>query len=239
MSPDDSQPTIVLVHGAFAESGSWNGVIGCLRNRGYDIVAVANPLRGVSNDAAYTAGVMATIDGPIVAVGHSYGGSVISTAATGNDQVMSLVFVAAFAPEEGESIGELSNKLPGSTLEETLAAVPLPDGSADLYIRRDKYRRQFAADVSAEQAAVSAATQRPLRDIALTEGAGKPAWTSIPSWFVLPTADRNIPFEMHRFMAERAEAQEILEVQGASHSVEVSRADAVANVILNAAEFVY
>ena len=232
-----SKPTIVLVHGAFAESASWHAVIRRLHDRGYTTVAAPNPIRSVAADAAFVASVLRSLEGPIVLVGHSYGGAVISNAALGNEQVKALVFVAGFAPIEGESIGELSSRFPGSTLGDTLLAVPLPDGSTDLYIRQERYHAQFAADVPAAQATLDAATQRPLRDVALNEGAGPPAWRSIPSWFVLPELDRNIPIAAHRFMAERAEAREVVEIAGASHSVAVSHADAVAGVILGAAEY--
>ena len=142
--------------------------------------------------------------------------------------------MAAFAPEEGESIGGLSGLYPGSTLGDTLATVPLPDGTADLYIRREEYRGQFAADVPAGRAAVMAATQRPLRDVALDEGTGPPAWREIPSWFVIPGSDKNIPPEAPRFMADRAGAREVLEIEGASHAVGVSHPDEVAGVIFAA-----
>lgn len=235
---DVSRSTVVLVHGAFAESASWNGVIRRLQDQDYTAIAAANPLRSVSGDAEFVAGVLESIEGPIVLVGHSYGGSVISNAAFGNENVGALVFVAAFAPEEGESIGELSGRFPGSTLGDTLATVPLADGTTDLYIRQDKYHQQFAADIPAEQATLNGVTQRPLRDVALNEGSGPPAWRSVPSWFVFPELDKNIPLAAHRFMAERAEAHETVEVEGASHAVPVSHPDEVANVILGAVSYV-
>jgi pimeloyl-ACP methyl ester carboxylesterase len=239
-NPQDgsSRPTIVLVHGAFAESASWNGVIRRLQEQGYTAVAAANPLRSVSGDAEFVASILDSIQSPVVLVGHSYGGSVISNAALGNENVKALVFVAAFAPEEGESIGELSGRFPGSTLGETLEIVPLADGSTHLYIRQEEYHQQFAADVSAEQAALDSVTQRPLRDVALNEGSGAPAWKSIPSWFVFPELDKNIPLEAHRFMAERAQAREVVEVEGASHAVAASRPEEVADMILRAARAV-
>lgn len=229
-----SRPTIVLVHGAFAESSSWGGVIEHLHAEGYISISAANPLRSLSGDAESVASILGSINGPVVLVGHSYGGSVISGAALGNKNVEALVFVAAFAPDEGESIGELSGLYPGSTLGETLATVSLPDGTTDLYIRQVEYHGQFAADVPAEQAALMAATQRPLRDVALNEGAGQPAWREIPSWFLVPVLDKNIPPRAQRFMAERAGARETIEVEGASHAVSVSRPDEVSNLILTA-----
>jgi pimeloyl-ACP methyl ester carboxylesterase len=235
MNPQDgSQPTVVLVHGAFAESASWNGVIRRLQDQGYTAIAAAIPLRSVSGDAELLASILDSIEGSIVLVGHSYGGSVMSTAALGKDNVKALVFVAAFAPEEGESIGELSGRSPGSTLGETLESVRLSDGTTDLYIRQEEYHQQFAADAPAEQAALDAVTQRPLRDVAQNEGSGAPAWKSVPSWFVFPELDKNIPLEAHRFMAERAQAREVVEIEGAPHAVGVSHPEEVADVILRA-----
>ena len=235
-NPQDgsSRPTVVLVHGAFAESASWDGVIGRLHAEGYTAIAVPNHLRSLSGDAESVASVLDSIEGPVVLVGHSYGGSVISGAALGRENVRAMVFVAAFAPEEGESIGELSGFYPGSTLGETLKFVPLPDGTTDLYIRREEYRGQFAADVSAERATLMAATQRPLRDVALNEASGPPAWKDVPSWFVIPGLDKNVPPEAQRFMAERAGAREILEIEDASHAVGVSHPEEVADVIFAA-----
>jgi pimeloyl-ACP methyl ester carboxylesterase len=229
-----SDITVVLVHGAFAESASWSGVITRLRRAGHPTVAAANPLRSLSGDAASVSDLLGSIAGPVVLVGHSYGGAVISNAANGHPNVRALVFVAAFAPVEGESILELSGRLPGSTLGDTLAPVPLGDGTTDLYIRQDRFHDQFAADVPAEEAAVLAATQRPLRDVALNENSGPPAWPSLPSWFVFGDDDRNIPVAMHREMAERAGSKGTLELPGVSHALTVSRPAEVAEVIGNA-----
>ncbi|GAA4720281.1 alpha/beta fold hydrolase [Phytohabitans rumicis] len=229
-----SELTVVFVHGAFAESSSWGGVISELRQAGHGTIAAANPLRSLSGDAASVSSLLGSIPGPIVLVGHSYGGAVISNAATGHDNVRALVYVAAFAPLEGESIFELSGRLPGSTLGDTLDAVPLGDGSVELYIRQDRFHEQFAADVPAAEAAVLAATQRPLRDIALREHAGPPAWRSLPSWFVFGDADRNIPVAAHRLMAERAGAKATVELTGTSHAITISRPGEVAEVITSA-----
>jgi pimeloyl-ACP methyl ester carboxylesterase len=231
---EGSQPTVVLVHGAFAESASWNGVIRRLQEQGYTTIAAANPLRSVSGDAQFLASILESMEGPVVLVGHSYGGSVISNAALGKDNVKALVFVAAFAPEEGESIAELSGRSPGSTLGETLESVPLSDGTTDFYIRQEMFHQQFAADAPAEQAALDAVTQRPLRDVAQNEGSGAPAWKSIPSWFVFGELDKNIPLEVHRFMAERAQAREVVQIEGASHTVGASHPEEVTDVIMRA-----
>ena len=233
---EQARPTIVLVHGAFAESSSWNGVLARLIAKGYSVVAVANPLRGVRSDADYLAGVVKGIDGPVVLVGHSYGGAVISNAVEGSDNVKALVYVAAFAPDAGETAVALSEKFPGSTLGPTLAApVALPDGNKDLYIRQDKFRAQFAADVSSKEAKLMAGTQRPITEAALTEASGNPAWKSLPSWFIYGERDLNIPAAALGFMAERAGAKETVVVKGASHVVMISHPDAVAKVIEHAA----
>jgi pimeloyl-ACP methyl ester carboxylesterase len=231
---DGSQPTIVLVHGAFAESASWNDLIRRLQDQGYTAIAAANPLRSVAGDAESVASIFEAVEGPIVLVGHSYGGSVISSAARDNQDVKALVYVAGFAPEEGENALELSGRFPGSTLGEALWPVPLSDGSTDLYIRQEEYHQQFAHDVPAEQTALMAATQRPVRDVALNEASGPPAWKSIPAWFVFGELDKNIPAALHRFMAERAGAREIVEIEGASHAVGVSHPEEVADMILRA-----
>jgi pimeloyl-ACP methyl ester carboxylesterase len=235
---DGSRPTVVLVHGAFAESASWDGVIARLQGHGYKAVAAANPIRSVSGDADFLASILDAIEGPIVLVGHSYGGAVMSNAALGKGNVEALVFVGAFAPEEGENIGELSSRYPGATLGETLWSVPLADGSTDLYIRQELYHRQFAEDVPAERTALMAVGQRPLRDVAVNEASGPPAWRSVPSWFVFGELDKNIPVAAHRFMAERAGAREVVEIEGASHAVGVSRPEEVADIILRAAKAV-
>lgn len=229
-----SRPTVVLVHGAFAESASWDDVSVRLQDRGYAAIAAANPIRSVSGDADFLASIFEAVEGPIVAVGHSYGGAVITNAL--RDNVKALVYVAGFAPDEGENIGELSARYPGATLGETLWTVPLSDGSNDLYIRQDLYHQQFAEDVPAEKAALMAVGQRPLRDVAVNEGSGSPAWKSVPSWFVFGELDKNIPAAAHRFMAERAGARETVEIEGASHAVGVSHPEEVADIILRAAK---
>ena len=152
------------------------------------------------------------------------------------DNVKALVYVAGYAPDEGENAGELSGRFPGSTLLETLWSVPLSDGSTDLYIRQEKYHKQFAQDVPAEQTALMAATQRPLRDVAVNGASGPPAWKSIPSWFVFGELDKNTPVASHRLMAERAGAREVVEIEGASHAVGVSHPEEVADIILRAAK---
>jgi pimeloyl-ACP methyl ester carboxylesterase len=230
------KPTIVLVHGAFADSSSWNGVASRLLAKGYPVVAVANPLRGVQSDAKYVAGVLDSIPGPIVLVGHSYGGNVITNAAAGKDNVKALVYVAGLAPDSGESAATLSGKYPGSTLGPTLAPpVPLPDGGKDLYIKQANFHAQFAADVPVAQAAQMAVAQRPITEAALKEPSGAPAWKSIPSYFIYGSLDKNIPPALQPFMAERAHAKRIVEIPGASHVLMISHADAVTKIIEDAA----
>jgi pimeloyl-ACP methyl ester carboxylesterase len=233
-TPD--RPTIVLVHGAFADASSWNGVIKILESDGYPVVAAANPLRSVQEDAQYVANIVDSIQTPVVLVGHSYGGLVISAAANGHANVKSLVFVAAFAPESGETAVGLSGKFPGSTLGPTLAApVALADGGKDLYIQKDKFPDQFAADVPKQAATLMAATQRPITEAALSEPSGPPAWKSLPSWFVYGSKDKNIPPQALAFMAERAQSRQTLVVNGASHVVMVSHPREVAKLIETAA----
>lgn len=234
--PAGSKPTVVLVHGAFAESSSWNGVAAQLIKKGFPVIAVANPLRSVKGDGAYLAKVLDSIQGPVILVGHSYGGMVISVGATGKRNVQALVYVAGFAPEPGETAVGLSGKFPGSTLGPTLAApVLLPDGGKDLYIQQERFHAQFAADVSANDAKVMAATQRPITDGALNEAATTSAWKTIPSYFVFGSLDKNIPRAVHAFLAQRASSKKTVEVKGASHVVMISHADAVAKLIEEAA----
>jgi pimeloyl-ACP methyl ester carboxylesterase len=228
-----AKPTIVLVHGAFADTSSWSGVIERLQRRGYPVIAPAVPLRGVAGDAAYTRALLDSITGPIVLVGHSYGGQVITNAALNDPQVKALVSIAGFLPDEGESAQELSEKFPGSTLGETLQEVPLPGGGTDLYIRQELFPGQFAADVPLKEARVLAAEQRPISAAALGEPSGPPAWKTIPTWTLIPDGDKNIPPAAQRFMAKRAHAH--TEEVHASHLAPVSRPDKVADVIIEAA----
>ena len=231
-----ARPTIVLVHGAFADSSSWYGVIAILEKDGYRVIAAANPLRSVKGDGDTVRALLATISTPVVLVGHSYGGMVISNAANSQANVKALVYVAAFAPVAGESAGGLNQKYPGSLVGPALAPpVPLPGGGHDLYVQQEKFHDAFAPDVPADAAKLAAAAQRPVTDIAFGEPATEPAWKTIPSWFVYGDHDTAIPPKLHAFMAERARPRATSVVEGASHIVMISHPEAVAKVIEDAA----
>ncbi|MGW9629606.1 alpha/beta fold hydrolase [Agromyces sp. NPDC055520] len=232
----DQKPTIVLVHGAFAESASWNGVIEGLQAQGYDTVAVANPLRSLTIDAAYVRDVIAGLGRPVVLVAHSYGGMVITEAASNNDAVLALVYVGAFAPGTGDSALSLSVKFPGSTLGDALAGYPVSTGGNELVIRTDVFHHQFAADVPAETAALMAATQRPVTEAALSEPlpTDAPAWTQHPSWFVYGEDDLNIPAELQRFQVELTKARGARALAGTSHALSVSQPGEVVASVLEA-----
>lgn len=224
------KPTVVLVHGAFADSGGWNAVVQRLQDDGYPVAAVANPLRGVSSDAAAVRAVLDDIDGPVVLVGHSYAGNVITEAAQGDKDVKALVYVAAFLPDRGESAGQLDDKFPGSTLGGALHQV-----GDDLYVTQAQFPQQFAADVPLRQAALLAVSQRPIAATALAEPeTGTPAWKTVPSYDLIAGADRNIPPAAQRWMAQRAHAK-VVTVPGASHLVLVSYPGTTAGLIERAA----
>jgi pimeloyl-ACP methyl ester carboxylesterase len=234
------QPTVVLVHGAFAESASWSPVIERLQARGLELVATANPLRSVTGDSAYVRDVIAGIGGRVILVGHSYGGIVITEAAAGNESVVGLVYVAAFAPDHGESAFQLSNQFPGSSLADALVAYPVSTGGNEFAIKAEMFHQQFAADIPAAQAALMAATQRPITEAALSVGlpTETPAWREIPSWFVFGDQDLTIPPALHRFSAERAGSRGTWEVAGASHALSVSMPNVVAGAIVAAVDTV-
>ncbi|GID30933.1 alpha/beta fold hydrolase [Paractinoplanes brasiliensis] len=232
--PPRTKPTVVLVHGAFADASGWNGVAERLLRGGYPVIAPANPLRGVSADAAYLADVLATIAGPTVLVGHSYGGMVITNAAGRNPNVRALVYVAAFAPDQGESLIDLQNRSPGTRLTEAaLDFRPYGEGLVDAYIKASAFPGVFAGDVPATTARLMWAGQRPADLRALGEPSGTPAWTSIPSWYLAARNDQVLPIAAQRSMAKRAGAR-VREV-GASHVAMISQPAAVADLIKLAA----
>jgi pimeloyl-ACP methyl ester carboxylesterase len=233
---DGGRPLVVLVHGAFADSSSWNGVVERLRGEELRVLAVANPLRGLQSDAAYLRSILDHVNGPVVIAGHSYGGTVMSEAADGAENVRALVFIASFNLEAGESTGELAAKYPGAQLGSALDSVPFAahDGETgtDLYIQQDRFHDVFAADVPKDVATVMAVTQRPIAAAALEDKATRAAWRQIPSWTMVTLQDLAIPAESMRFMAERAGSRTV-EID-ASHAVTVSQPDAVAELILRA-----
>ncbi|MEU9759272.1 alpha/beta hydrolase [Streptomyces sp. NPDC047985] len=235
--PAGGKPTVVLVHGAFADASGWNGVAQRLRSDGYQVVVPANPLRGLAGDSAHLAGELKGVRGPIVLVGHSYGGAVIGHAAAGNAQVKSLVFVSAFMPDKGESLSDLGARFTGGGLNSALRPKPFKkaDGTegTDLSVHPDRFRDVLAADLPSDTAARLAAAQRPISGDAFTEKATAAAWRTIPSWALVATGDKAVAPDLARFEARRAKSR-MVEVD-ASHSAMISRPDAVADLIRQAA----
>ena len=235
------EPTIVLVHGAFADASSWNGVVERLLQGGHHVVAPANPLRGVAADSAYLASYISQIDGPTILVGHSYGGAVISNAASTAKNVLALVFVAAYAPEKGETLGGAGANSKDSVLNSALVQRLYPTGkdgetAPEFIVDPEKFHDAFAADVPHRQSAVMAATQRPIAAGAFSEASGPPAWKTIPSWAVVAVGDKAAGTDVIRSMAQRAGAKAV-EIKG-SHVIMVSQPQAVADVILEALQAV-
>jgi pimeloyl-ACP methyl ester carboxylesterase len=232
---NSATPTVVLVHGAFADASSWNGVIERLQAKGVEVTAPANPLRGIATDSAYIAGVFEETAGPVLAVGHSYGGAVITNAAAKAKNVVGLVFVAAFAPDEGELLGEAEAGSKDSVLMSALMPLHYPSNggeAVEFAIKPESFHDAFAADLPAEETAVLAATQRPVAETAFSEPTGKPAWKDRPSWAVVATGDKAAGADVVRSMAKRAGAT-ITEVEG-SHVIMISQPGAVTDVILDA-----
>lgn len=237
-----AKPTIVFVHGAFADASGWGQEVVALQGLGYDVIAPANPLRGLTSDSDYIRSFLTTVPGPVVLVGHSYGGAVITNAARGAGNVEALVYVGAFIPDAGQSIATAYDpaEYPGSLLgPDTITVRPVynpaaPGGQdADVYIDPAAFRAVFAGDQSHERASVMAATQRPLSYFAQTEPSGEPAWETIPSWALITLDDRAISPGGQLFMARRAGAR-IQKVHSA-HDVMVSHPRAVVEVVLRAA----
>jgi len=234
----DMKPTIVLVHGAFADASSWNGVIERLQQQGYTVIAPPNPLRGVTADSAYIASLLGQIDGPVLLGGHSYGGAVITNAATSAPNVAGLVFVAAFAPDEGERLGEVTPTSKDSILNPALVPYQYPAGpdggtATEFAVNPGLLREAFAADLPEQQAALLAATQRPVAEAAFSDVTGPPAWRKLPSWAVVATGDKAAGADLVRSMARRAGA-DITEVDG-SHVIMISQPQTVTDVIVTAA----
>jgi pimeloyl-ACP methyl ester carboxylesterase len=236
------KPTIVLVHGAFADASSWNGVIERLQQQeGYTVIAPPNPLRGVAADSAYLASLLNQIDGPVLLTGHSYGGAVITNAATSAPNVVGLVYVAAFAPDEGENLGDVENGSKDSVLNAALVQYTYPTGhdgetSVEFAINPARIREAFAADLPAETTALMAATQRPVAAAAFSDASGPPAWRKLPSWAVVATGDKAAGADVVRAHARRAGA-DMVEVEG-SHVIMISKPEVVSEHILKAARVV-
>src|SRR5215210_3528390 len=237
-SQDESRPTVVLMHGAFADGGaSWNGVIDLLQAEVIQVTAPPNPLRGISIDSAYIASYLDQIPGPVLVVAHSYGGAVITNAATNANNVVGLVYVAAFAPDEGETLGDIASNSRDSVVLPALVELQYPTGegeetAVEFTIDPEKFHEVFAADLSMEQTALMAATQRPLSGLPFSEPTGVPAWKNLPSWAVVSSGDKVVGTDAVRSMAERAGAT-ITEAEG-SHVIMISQPQVVTDVILTA-----
>jgi pimeloyl-ACP methyl ester carboxylesterase len=239
-NPTATSPlTVVLVHGAFADASGWNGVIERLQARGFQVIAPPNPLRGISIDSAYIASVLKQIPGPVLAVGHSYGGAVITNAATNADNVVGLVYVAGFAPQEGETLLEIESNSKDSVLNSALDGRQYPTGkdgekAVEFSIKPASFQEAFAADLPTSVTRLMAVTQRPIAELAFGEPTGVPAWKTKPTWAVVTTGDKTIGSDAVRFMAKRAGAR-ITEIEG-SHVIMISQPEAVTDVILKAIE---
>src|SRR3954447_26783988 len=237
-SMDTTKPTVVFVHGAWADTSGWDRSIRALRGQGFRAIGAANPLRELRSDAAYVAALLRSVEGPIVMVGHSYGGAVISNAATGNDNVQALVYINGWVPDEGESLIQLAQLNEGSLIPDSLRPVPYKDADGsdvvDLYLDQEKFPAAFAGDVDPDTAHVMAVAQRPFTEAAFGAPSGPIAWRSVPSWYLLGTEDKAIPPETQRYMAERA-GSTIVEVP-ASHASMVSQPGATTDLILQAVE---
>jgi pimeloyl-ACP methyl ester carboxylesterase len=227
-----SKPTVVLVHGAFGDASSWRSVFERLDGDEYDVLAAAIPLRGIASDVSYLGAVIDQLDGPVVLVGHSYSGCVI-TAAGVSDKVAGLVYVAGFVPDEGESITDLQARYPSLAMGNFLQPRPLPDGGVELSVDPQRFHDIFCADVPDADAAFMAHAQRPLLLTAFEETASAAAWRVKPSWGVFGTQDQPIAPQLHRFSYDRA-GSAVTEVEGASHFLMLSRPEVVADVIREA-----
>ena len=234
----DAAPlTVVLVHGAFADASNWAGVIPTLQAAGVDVLAPANPLRGIDHDAAYIASLASQIPGPVLLVGHSYGGAVITNAGNRADNVRGLVYVGAFIPDEGETLQNLADQATDSKVLPALRPMHYPTNpgsppDSEFIIDPASFHEVFCADLPAEQAAILAVSQRPLAGVSFGEMTQDPAWKTLPTWAIISPSDFVIGPSGERFMAERAGAT-ITEVE-ASHAMMISQPQVIADVILTA-----
>ncbi len=222
---NSNKPSIVLVHGAFSDGSSWKKIIPTFADEGFTVTAVQNPLRSLAEDVATTKRVIEAQKGDVILVGHSYGGSVITDAAAGSDKVKALVYVAAFAPDAGETVGALLGKFPAAALGTALA----PDSASFLYIERTKFHHVFAEDVPERETSVMAATQKPIAAGAFGEATLSAAWKTVPSWYAVTTLDHAVNPELQRFMAKRIGAQ-TTEIK-ASHVPFLSRPEEISKII--------
>jgi pimeloyl-ACP methyl ester carboxylesterase len=242
-SPDGGRPTVVLVHGAWADNSSWDGEVAALQAQGYEVRAIANPLRNLTTDAESVADFLRTITGPIVLVGHSYGGSVITNAAEGNGEVKALVYVDAAAPDVGETTGSLSGAdsvltvKPKDQLFDTLPYPGAPAGASDIYLKRDIFVAHFGNDLPSERATQLWATQRPASSNAFDTPSTYAAWRTIPSWYFISSGDQIITPTSERAMAARA-GSHVTIFDGGSHLTLVSHPEAVTAVIQQAIDSV-
>jgi len=231
------KPSIVLVHGAWGDSANWDGVVSRLQQDGYTVYVPPNPLLGLPYDAATIRDFLDTMTGPVILVGHSYGGAVITNAATGDPKVLALVYDDAFIPAQGQTLGQLVSAVPGSCAgPPNLVLVPYPNapaGAADAYISQSAFGSCMAGGLPPDQTAVLAATQRPLSTIALTQPSGVPAWATIPSWAIIGTGDHAIPPAELLAMARQAQAR-ITIIPGAPHLSMITDPGLVTQVILAA-----
>ena len=227
-----TSPTIVLVHGAFADASTWRRVYDHLTEDGYTVLAPPNPLRGIPYDASYTESLINQVDGPVVLAGHSYGGAVITVAGS-SDKVAGLVYVAGVVPDEGESVNDLQGRFPSLAMGPLVQPLELADGSVAISIDPARFPDVFGADLPADDAAFRAISQRPVAATAFDDPATAAAWREKPSWAVFGTGDRPVAPELHRFSYDRA-GSKVTEVDGASHLVMLSQPEIVAGVIREA-----
>lgn len=239
MTTTATKPTIVLVHGAFADASTWNGVIELLQAQGYTVVAPANPLRGLTNDSAYIASLINQIDGPVLLAGHSYAGAILSNVGSITKNVVGLVYVAAFVLDEGQTLNDVGAKSKDSILGPSLIETRYPKGEGkedgrEYVMRADQVREVFATDVPEQQVKLMAVTQRPIADLAFGEVCGPATWKNVPAWAIVATEDKAAGTDAIRASAQRGDIK-IIELDG-SHAIMVSKPREVANVILKAAE---